>query len=273
MTRLEDRSRAPRGGTSRAGSVGSALRSRDRASMVGGEQRSRRCRRTDRHRAARHPARSRDRGEPRSATMAGSRAPTLVNGKSVPATVMRRSPQAASVRQPVAAPDQSGDLVPVRFAVETHADPSLVADVRGHEEPLGIGPDQHHLAAGRRLAPQRDAPVATLLHGEDPLAHPEGRIAPGLLLHRFGQSQADRAQALDRRSRHDATFNGRRLCSLGRLRPPILFHVHQGHIPAAPGMVPVPGARPSDQSDPMPIRKRASPGTASARPKLFKPTR
>lgn len=110
--------------------------------------------------------------------------------------------------QAVAAPDQPVDLVPVRPVVEPDPDPALVADIRGHEEALGVGADQHLLAALRRLAPERDAAVAALLHGEDLVPHPEGRVAPRLLLHRFGQSEAKGAQAVDRLVRHGPSVAG-----------------------------------------------------------------
>jgi hypothetical protein len=104
--------------------------------------------------------------------------------------------------QAVARGDQLRDLGPVRSAVELHPYPALVADVGRHEEALGVGADQHHLTAGRRLAPERDAPVAPLLHGEDLAAHAVGRVAPGLLLHRLGQGEADRPQPFGGRSAH-----------------------------------------------------------------------
>src|SRR5262245_44554310 len=83
-------------------------------------------------------------------------------------------------RHAIAARDQCGDLVPIRFAIEAHAYPAFMADVRRPEEGICIGADQHRLAALGRLEPDREPAVATLLHREDLAAHAIGRIAPSL---------------------------------------------------------------------------------------------
>src|SRR5690606_33427361 len=50
--------------------------------------------------------------------------------------------------------------------------------------------------------PQRRPAAALLEHREDPVADPEGGIAPSLLLHRLGQREADGTQTIRRRFRH-----------------------------------------------------------------------
>jgi len=70
-----------------------------------------------------------------------------------------------------------------------------MTDIRRPEEGLGVGADQHRLAALGRFEPDREPAVAALLHGEDLAPDAIGRIAPGLLLDRLGQGDADLAQA------------------------------------------------------------------------------
>src|SRR5437588_4993595 len=56
-----------------------------------------------------------------------------------------------------------GELVPVEAAVEPHAEPPAVADVRRDEEPLRVGLDEHALHPVGSGAPDREAPVAVVV--------------------------------------------------------------------------------------------------------------
>ena len=130
--------------------------------------------------------------------------------KVYPGCFIRRACEALRRHEAVAAFDERGNLAPVRLPVEPHADPALGPDVRRHKEQLRVGADQHGLAAGRRLAPHGDAPVAALFHGEDLVAHAEGRVAPRLLLLRFREGEADGAQAVGGRLGHGAYWHAAR---------------------------------------------------------------
>src|SRR5258708_19853458 len=122
--------------------------------------------------------------------------------------VYRFHPQALRGRHAIGALNQAGDLGPFDSAVEMDADPALVADIGRHEEAVGIGADQDGLAARRRLAPQRRPTVVAGMHGEDLVAHPEGRDLPGLLLDGFRQSEADAPQALFGYRTHASAISG-----------------------------------------------------------------
>ena len=98
--------------------------------------------------------------------------------------------------------DDLRDLGPVGTAVEPHADPAAVPDVRGHVEPLGLLVDELGLHAGRRRAPQPENAVAVmvaverherLLAGDEPRGRAVTQSLGGL-----GQRHADRTHTIER---------------------------------------------------------------------------
>jgi hypothetical protein len=70
--------------------------------------------------------------------------------------------------------DDSLQLDPVETAIETEAQPAPMADVGRHEEPVGLGSDEHFLHPGRRRAPNREAIVAVVIRQD----HQKGARAP-----------------------------------------------------------------------------------------------
>lgn len=92
-----------------------------------------------------------------------------------------------------------------------------MAHVRWHEEALGIGVDQHELAARRRLAPEHGA---LLLHERKNLGrYAERRLAPGLLLDRLRQREADFAEPGERARGHGTVYGmDGRMCGARRVR-------------------------------------------------------
>src|SRR6266851_2429127 len=71
-----------------------------------------------------------------------------------------------------------------------------------------FGADENRLAARRRLAPQRRPIAVAGMHGEDLVAHPEGRDLPGLLLDGFRQGEADLAQTKLGGGAHASAISG-----------------------------------------------------------------
>src|SRR4030095_12774006 len=97
----------------------------------------------------------------------------------------------------VAVLENLGDLVPIDLAVEPHADPAFVADVRRVEELVRVGVDEGFLRTRARLAPHCDAVgavVVVVVHGEELVADAKGRFAPSFLLGRLRQCETDLAQ-------------------------------------------------------------------------------
>src|SRR5262249_1701801 len=59
--------------------------------------------------------------------------------------------------------DRPCDLVPVEAAVQVHADPAAVTDVRRAEVVLGLALHQRLLHPGRRRAPDREPAVVVMV--------------------------------------------------------------------------------------------------------------
>src|SRR5262249_53514328 len=57
----------------------------------------------------------------------------------------------------------AGQLVPIEATVEADAEPPAMPDVRGDEELVRIGIDEHPLHSLGRSAPDRKAPVAVMV--------------------------------------------------------------------------------------------------------------
>ena len=96
--------------------------------------------------------------------------------------------------------DARGDGPPVRVEIEPRADRAARAEVGRDEEAAWVGADDHRLRAQRRLAPDRDAPVAMVVvreHDERLAADLEARRAVVDAFGRLGQREADRAEPLE----------------------------------------------------------------------------
>src|SRR5438876_96327 len=96
-------------------------------------------------------------------------------------------------------PQQVGDGCPAHPPVEIDADPAAGSDVGRCEIALGIRADHQLLVAGACHAPDGGAPTAMMavrrrVHGEDLVADPKGRLAPGRDLMGLRQGKAELPQ-------------------------------------------------------------------------------
>ena len=96
----------------------------------------------------------------------------------------------------------SVQIVPVQPRVEPHTDPSPVADVRGHEEPVRVLIDHVLLRPRQRRAPQvrelvRVVPVEPRVHEGRLTPDEEARGTVAQPLGRLGERKADLPQAAE----------------------------------------------------------------------------
>ena len=115
----------------------------------------------------------------------------------------------------VGLPDNARDFLPVDLEIQSHADPSVDAYIRRHEEARWRLGDHHALESERRFAPHCDAAVAMVIvdeHREHLALHSKGRrppasfsVAPGRARQSFRSLSIGLVRGIPRPRRSGAT--------------------------------------------------------------------